>query len=100
LELFENDPQVDQVVLIGEIGGIDEQLAAEYIKKSVTKPVFAYIAGHHAPAGIQLGHAGAILGSESESADAKSQTLKSAGVHVTTSITSLINLVASASNKQ
>jgi succinyl-CoA synthetase alpha subunit len=100
LELFENDPQVDQVVLIGEIGGIDEQLAAEYIKKSVTKPVFAYIAGHHAPAGIQLGHAGAILGSESESADAKSQTLKSVGVHVTTSITSLINLVASAANKQ
>lgn len=94
LQLFEKDPEVDRIILIGEIGGIDEQLAADYIKKSVTKPVFAYIAGHHAPAGVQLGHAGAILGSDKESATAKSLALKKAGAHVATNITSLIDLVA------
>lgn len=94
LELFENDPEVDKIVLIGEIGGIDEQLAAAYIKESVTKPVFAYIAGQHAPKGIQLGHAGAILGSNDESANAKSAALKKAGAHVASSITALIEMVA------
>lgn len=96
LELFENDPTVDQIVLIGEIGGTDEQLAADYIATSVTKPVFAYIAGHHAPEGIQLGHAGAILGSKAESASAKTQALKAAGAHVATNITSLIDAVSKA----
>lgn len=95
LELFEQDPEVDQIVLIGEIGGREEIEAADYIEQSVTKPVFAYIAGHHAPAGIQLGHAGAILGSDQESADAKTQKLSAAGVTTARSITDLISLISS-----
>jgi succinyl-CoA synthetase alpha subunit len=94
LELFENDPEVDRIILIGEIGGTDEQTAAQYIANSVTKPVFTYVAGQHAPAGVQLGHAGAILGSDNESASAKSLALQKAGATVATSITSLIELVA------
>jgi succinyl-CoA synthetase alpha subunit len=90
LELFENDPLVDQIVLIGEIGGNDEQLAAEYIKTHIKKPVYAYIAGHHAPIGVQLGHAGAILGNENESAEAKSNTLTEAGAIISMSIPHLV----------
>lgn len=93
LELFEKDPLVDQIVLIGEIGGNDEQLAAEYIKTHIKKPVYVYIAGHHAPTGVQLGHAGAILGSENESAAAKSHALTMAGVVMSSSITELIKSV-------
>ncbi|MEO6109534.1 MAG: succinate--CoA ligase subunit alpha [Candidatus Saccharimonadales bacterium] len=95
LELFQNDPDVDHIVLIGEIGGQEEIEAAAFIKASVTKPVYAYIAGHHAPAGIQLGHAGAILGSEKESANSKSQILKDNGVFVASQLTDLIEKVAS-----
>lgn len=95
LQLFEQDPDVDRIILIGEIGGREEIAAAEFIKHSVTKPVFAYIAGHHAPAGIQLGHAGAILGSEQESADAKTRILEVAGVKTAKSITELITLASS-----
>lgn len=94
LALFESDPEVDRIVLIGEIGGTDEHVAADYIKSSVTKPVFAYIAGHHAPVGVQLGHAGAILGSIDESAASKTQKLKDAGAQVATSITGLIELIS------
>jgi len=90
LELFENDPDVTRIVLIGEIGGREEIEAAEYISSHVTKPVFAYIAGHHAPAGVQLGHAGAILGSEQESAAAKTEILSQAGVTTATSISLLL----------
>jgi len=93
LELFEQDPDVDHIVLIGEIGGQDEIDAAAYIKEHVTKPVFAYVAGHHAPAGVQLGHAGAILGSDQESAGNKTKILAEAGAKTATSITSLIDLV-------
>lgn len=92
LELFQNDPEVDQIILIGEIGGQDEIEAAHYIKQNVTKPVFAYIAGHHAPEGVQLGHAGAILGSEKESAGSKTKILSDSGVKTATSITGLIAL--------
>ena len=95
LELFQQDPDVDQIVLIGEIGGSEEIEAAAYIKDSVTKPVFAYIAGHHAPAGVQLGHAGAILGSDQESAGAKTETLAQVGVRTSRSISELIDQVAS-----
>ncbi|MNT15453.1 Succinyl-CoA ligase [ADP-forming] subunit alpha [compost metagenome] len=90
LELFEKDPLVEQIILIGEIGGNDEQLAAEYIRTHITKSVYAYIAGHHAPAGVQLGHAGAILGSKDESAQAKSHALTRAGVVVSSSISRLV----------
>lgn len=93
LELFENDPDITSIVMIGEIGGTDEQTAADYIKTHVSKPVYGYIAGHAAPAGVQLGHAGAILGSESESARAKTTYLKGVGVTVADSITELVSLV-------
>jgi len=93
LQLFQDDPGVDKILLIGEIGGQDEIEAAEFIKKHVTKPVFAYIAGHHAPEGVQLGHAGAILGSDQESADNKTKILAAAGAKTANSITELITLV-------
>jgi succinyl-CoA synthetase alpha subunit len=93
LKLFENDSDVTSIVLIGEIGGTNEQRAAEYIKSHITKPVYAYIAGHSAPVGIQLGHAGAILGSQSESAKAKTAALSEAGVQTFDSIVSLIQSV-------
>jgi len=95
LELFENDPLVTRIILIGEIGGQDEVAAAAYIKESVSKPVFAYIAGHSAPKGVQLGHAGAILGSESESAQAKTAILQKSGARTAVSIAELVGLVSS-----
>ena len=95
LKLFENDPLVTRIILIGEIGGQDEVAAAAYIKKSVSKPVFAYIAGHSAPKGVQLGHAGAILGSESESAQAKTTILQKSGARTAVSIADLVGLVSS-----
>lgn len=93
LHLFEEDPDVTSIVLIGEIGGSSEQAAAAYIKHHIEKPVYAYIAGHAAPMGVQLGHAGAILGSTDESAGTKSSALKEAGAVVADSITELAKLV-------
>lgn len=93
LELFQNDPEVDRIVMIGEIGGTSEIEAADYIAEHVTKPVYAYITGHHAPEGVQLGHAGAILASADESARAKTEYLTKKGVVTATNITSLIKLV-------
>lgn len=93
LELFQNDPDVSSIVLIGEIGGSSEQDAAAYCKANITKPVYAYIAGHSAPLGIQLGHAGAILNNPDESASAKTAALKSAGVFTATSLGELIAAV-------
>jgi succinyl-CoA synthetase alpha subunit len=93
LELFQNDPDVTSIVLIGEIGGDSEDHAAAYIKSSVTKPVYAYIAGHSAPVGVQLGHAGAILGGEGESADEKTDILRDAGAMTSNSLVELIQLI-------
>lgn len=95
LRLFQDDPEVEKIVLIGEIGGQEEIDAAVFMKENVTKPVFAYIAGHHAPKGVQLGHAGAILGSEHESAASKTRVLKVSGAKTANSITELINVIAS-----
>ncbi len=94
LQLFQDDPEVDKIVMIGEIGGQEEIDAAIFIKEHVTKPVFTYIAGHHAPKGVQLGHAGAILGSEHESAASKTRVLELSGAKTTTSITELVTLVS------
>lgn len=93
LDLFENDPDVTSIVMIGEIGGTDEIAAAEHIKNHITKPIYGYIAGHRAPAGVQLGHAGAILGSDDESASAKTHVLTEAGVHMSNSIVELTHSV-------
>ena len=91
LELFEQDPAVKRIILIGEIGGTSEITAADYIKQYLTKPVYAYIAGHSAPRGVQLGHAGAILGTNAlESAAAKTAQLQAAGAVTASSITALI----------
>lgn len=95
LELFQNDSEVDQIVLIGEIGGTSEYEAADYIAKYVTKSVYAYVTGHTAPAGVQLGHAGAILGSQAESANAKTAYLTKKGIHTATNITALITALTS-----
>jgi len=94
LELFQNDPDVDRIVMIGEIGGTSEYSAADYIAEHVTKPVYAYVTGHHAPAGVQLGHAGAILDGERESAAAKTAYLNKKGIHTTNSITTLVDLMS------
>lgn len=94
LELFENDPAVKRIVMIGEIGGTDEITAADYIKDHVTKPVYAYVAGHSAPVGVQMGHAGAILGDNAqESASAKTAYLAGSGAITADSITGLVNRV-------
>jgi len=82
LALFEADPRTRGIVLIGEIGGTDEERAAEYIKAHVSKPVAAYIAGVTAPAGKRMGHAGAIISGGSGTAEAKIAALEAAGVTV------------------
>jgi succinyl-CoA synthetase alpha subunit len=82
LELFQNDPGTAAILLIGEIGGNAEELAAEYVAKHVTKPVAAFIAGQTAPTGRRMGHAGAIISGGSGSAGDKIAALKKAGLEV------------------
>jgi succinyl-CoA synthetase alpha subunit len=93
LATFEADEGVDKIVLIGEIGGAAEQLAADYIRRSVRKPVYGYVVGHSAVAGQQLGHAGAIMGGVDESAAAKTAALRDAGVRMAMSLPELVELV-------
>ena len=94
LQLFQNDPSVKRIVMIGEIGGISEIAAADYIKQSISKPVYAYIAGHSAPSGVQMGHAGAILGTNAlESATAKTAYLQQAGAITANSISELVQKI-------
>lgn len=82
LRMFEDDPGTDQVILIGEIGGTDEQKAAEFIANKMTKPVTAFIAGQTAPPGRRMGHAGAIISGGEGTAAEKMDALRQAGARV------------------
>jgi len=82
LELFEGDPLTDQVVLIGEIGGTDEQKAAQFIAEEMNKPVTAFIAGRTAPPGKRMGHAGAIIEGGEGTAEEKIRAFEAVGVKV------------------
>jgi succinyl-CoA synthetase alpha subunit len=82
IELFNADPDTDAIILIGEIGGTDEEIAAEYIKAHVKKPVVAFIAGSTAPKGKRMGHAGAIIAGGKGTAAEKKEALRAAGVTV------------------
>lgn len=85
LEMFQNDAATDGIIMIGEIGGTDEEAAAAYVKQHVRKPVAAFIAGQTAPPGKRMGHAGAIISGGEGTAASKIEALKSAGIHVASS---------------
>ena len=93
LDLFEADPATEFIVMVGEIGGTDEEKAAEVIAERITKPVVAYIAGFEAPPGKTMGHAGAIISGSSGTAAAKKAALEAKGVPVGTNPTEAARLV-------
>ncbi len=94
LQLFENDPETEQVVMIGEIGGTDEEEAARFIHEYMTKPVTGFIAGQTAPPGKRMGHAGAIISGGKGTAAEKVQALEAAGVRMAKQPTDIAELVA------
>ena len=96
LARFEADPQTEAVVLIGEIGGSDEERAAEYIAEHMTKPVVAYVAGFTAPPGKRMGHAGAIITGSTGTAQAKAEAFEAVGVRVGRNPTEVAELVEAA----
>ena len=83
LEAFENDSQTKSMIIIGEIGGTAEELASEYVKEYVTKPIVGFIAGRTAPPGKRMGHAGAIISGGKGTAREKMRAMERAGIHVT-----------------
>ena len=96
LAKFEADPETEFVVMVGEIGGNEEEKAAEFIRDEMSKPVLAYIAGFTAPPGKTMGHAGAIISGSSGTAEGKKQALEACGVRVGTTPTEVAELAAEA----
>jgi succinyl-CoA synthetase alpha subunit len=94
LEKFEADDETEYVVLVGEIGGNEEEKAAQFIAERMSKPVLAYIAGFSAPPGKTMGHAGAIISGSSGTAQAKKEALEASGITVGTTPTEVAQLVA------
>ena len=94
LERFEAEPETEVVVMVGEIGGAEEEKAAVFISEQMTKPVVAYIAGFTAPPGKTMGHAGAIISGSAGTAQAKKEALEAHGVRVGTNPTEVARLVA------
>jgi succinyl-CoA synthetase alpha subunit len=82
IKLFNDDPQTEKIVMIGEIGGSDEERAAAYIQKNVRKPVAGFIAGRAAPEGKRMGHAGAIIEGGMGTAQSKMEAMRAAGIRV------------------
>jgi succinyl-CoA synthetase alpha subunit len=93
LEKFENDPETDYIVMIGEIGGNAEEKAGEFIKSQISKPVVSYIAGITAPPGKRMGHAGAIIEGSTGTAESKIKHLKSAGVNVAKKPSEIVEII-------
>ncbi len=98
LPLFEEDPDTDAIVIAGEIGGQDEVIAAEYFKNHMKKPVIGFMAGLTAPKGKRMGHAGAIVGGEDDTAAAKIKKLEASGIPVASVISDVVPLVESKLN--
>ena len=94
LERFEADPETEVIVLVGEIGGDEEEKAARYVDDHVTKPVLAYIAGFSAPPGKTMGHAGAIISGSAGTAQAKKEALEGVGIEVGSTPTEVAQLVS------
>lgn len=94
LEICQNDPKTEQIIMIGEIGGTSEQTAANYVAEHVTKPVYGLVVGHSAPAGQQFGHAGAIVGGQSETAQAKTDYMSQKGIKMSSTLDELIGLIS------
>ena len=96
LKLVEANPQTEQIIMVGEIGGTSEQLAADYIAERVSKPVYGLIVGHSAPTGQTFGHAGAIVGADSESASTKTAYLREKSISTADTLDELIETIEKA----
>jgi succinyl-CoA synthetase alpha subunit len=96
LRAFQDDPDTDAIVMMGEIGGTDEQQAAEFVKAHVRKPVVGFIAGQTAPPGRRMGHAGAIISGSSGTAEEKIAAFRAAGIAVMARPVDVVELVKQA----
>ncbi|MCS7074126.1 MAG: succinate--CoA ligase subunit alpha, partial [Bacteroidia bacterium] len=96
IKLFNDDPDTDGIIMIGEIGGSNEEIAAEWIKNNVKKPVVGFIAGQTAPPGRRMGHAGAIISGGKGTAQAKMKTMQDCGILVVESPAEIGSTIAKA----